>query len=198
MPILAAGFNHINATMKKKSAVIGAGIAIAVFAATTYASPHWQLYRMRAAVEAHDAQALSRHVDFPSLRDSVKRQIMHRLGADRALSGSGSNPFAAFGKAMALAVIDPVVDAAVSPAGVAAMLDSGDIRFQPKPDRPAPQSGDSGEPGERARAKPNYDLSYRGWNQALVARADGGGVVFVLERHGLWGWKLAAVEMPDA
>jgi hypothetical protein len=184
--------------MKKKSAAIAAGIAIAAFAAATLASPHWQLYRMRAAVEARDAQALSRYVDYPRLRDSVKVQIMRRLGADGMLASAGSNPFAAFGKAMALAVIDPVVDAAVSPAGVAAMLDSGDIRFQPKPDMAPAPGGEPGEANERARVKPNYDLSYRGWNQAVVQRADGGGVVFVLERHGLWGWKLAAVEMPEA
>lgn len=183
--------------MKKKAIAIGAGAAIAVLVLATWASPHWQLYRMRAAVEARDPQALSRYVDFPQLRESVKLQIMRRLGADGALSGARSNPFAAFGQAMALAVIDPVVDAAVSPAGVAAMLDSGDIRFQPKPGGPPPGGADSGEPVERAREKPNYDLSYRGWNQALVYRADGGGVVFVLERHGLWGWKLAAVEMPE-
>lgn len=178
--------------MKTKTALIGAGIAIATLAAMSYASPHWQLYRMRAAVEARDAQALARHVDFPRLRDSVKVQIMRRLGADGMLDKSDKNPFAAFGKAMALAVIDPVVDAAVSPAGVVAMLDAGDIRIQPKPEDAPPASI------ERPREKINYDLSYRGWNQVIVERADGGGVGCVLDRHGLWSWKLVAVELPDA
>ena len=180
--------------MKRKTAAVAAGIAIAAFAATTWASPHWQLYRMRAAVEARDAQALAHYVDFPKLRDSVKIALMRRLDAIGGESGSGSNPFAAFGKAMAFAVIDPVVDAAVSPAGVVAMLDAGDIRVQPKP--AGEPAGGPAASGDAPREKVNYDLSYRGWNQAVVQRADGGGVAFVLDRHGLWSWKLAAVELP--
>lgn len=179
--------------MKTKTLAIGAGITLAALAAAAYASPHWQLYRMRAAVEARDAQALSRHVDFPRLRASVKIVLMRRLGADGA-AADGANPFAAFGKAMALAVIDPVVDAAVSPMGVAAMLDAGDVRLQPMQDRsPAPAGGADGRP----REKPNYDLSYRSLNQVVVERADGGGVAFVLDRDGVWRWKLVAVELPD-
>jgi hypothetical protein len=107
------------------------------------------------------------------------------------LGASRSNPFAAFGKAMALAVLDPVVDAAVSPAGVAAMLDAGDIRVRPTPETSPPASGG------RPREKLNYDLSYRNWNQVVVERADGGGVRFVLDRDGLWAWKLAGVELRE-
>jgi hypothetical protein len=177
--------------MKKKTAAIVAPVTLAVFAVLIYASPHWQLYRMRAAVEARDADALARHVDFPRLRDSVKVAIMGRLGADGMLAASRSNPFAAFGKAMALAVIDPVVDAAVSPAGVVAMLDAGDIRVRPMPEEQAPASG------EQPREKLNYDLSYRSWNQVVVERADGGGVRFVLDRSGVWTWRLVAVELRE-
>lgn len=177
--------------MKNKTAAIGAGIALTALALSIWASPHWQLYRMRAAVEARDAQALSRYVDFPKLRDSVKVEIMRRLGAEGAPAGSGGNPFAAFGRAMALAVIDPVVDAAVSPAGVVAMLEAGDIRVQPR------QEGAPPPAGEAPREKLDYDLSYRSWGQAVVERADGGGVAFVLDRDGLWSWKLAGVELRE-
>lgn len=176
--------------MNKKT-VAAIGIAAAALAVAAWASPHWTLYRMRAAVDARDAQALARYVDFPRLRESVKVQVMRRIGAGGALSEARSNPFAAFGQAMALAVIDPVVDAAVSPAGVVAMLDAGEIRFQPRREEP-PSIEDEG-----VHEKVNYDLSYRGWSQAVVRRADRGGVAFVLDRDGLWHWKLAAVELPE-
>lgn len=179
--------------MKKKTAAIGAGIAIGVFAILTYASPHWQLYRMRQAVEARDAQALAQYVDFPKLRASVKLQMAQRLGADSSYSEARRNSFAAFGRRMALAVIDPVVDAAVSPSGIVAMLDAGDIRVQPEPAAVPPAPAPASE--ERPREKPNYDLSYRSLNQVVVERADGGGVRFVLDRDGLWRWKLAGVEL---
>lgn len=176
--------------MKTKPLAIGAGIVVAALAVATWASPHWQLYRMFSAVEARDAAALSRYVDYPKLRESVKRQVMQRLGADGGPDAPGANPFASFGRAMALAVIDPVVDAAVSPAGVAAMLEAGDIRVQPEPQGPPPG-------GAAPREKLNYGLSYRDWNQVLVERADGGGLAFVLDRHGLWNWKLAGVELRE-
>jgi len=191
MHILALEPPYSYPAMKKKTAVAVAAILVAALAAATWASPHWTLYRMRAAVDARDAGALARYVDFPRLRESVKVQVMRRLGAGGALSESRRNPFAAFGQAMALAVIDPVVDAAVSPSGVAAMLDAGEIRFQPKREEPPPIED------ERVREKVNYDLSYRSWRQAVVQRADGGGVAFVLDRDGLWHWKLAAVELPE-
>lgn len=179
--------------MKKRTPAIVAVLVAAALAAATCASPHWQLYQMRAAVEARDAERLSRYVDFPKLRESVKVEMMRRLGAQGAVDGARSNPFAAFGRRMALAVIDPVVDAAVSPAGVAAMLEAGDIRVQPRMgDAPAPRPA-----GEAPPEKPNYDVSYRGWNQVLVERADGGGVAFLLDRHGLWTWKLAGVELRE-
>lgn len=175
--------------MKKKPALIGTAILAALLAAAVYASPHWQLYRMRAAVEARDVQALAQYVDFPRLRESVKLQLMRRLGADDGPAQSRKNPFAALGQRMVLAVVDPVVDAAVSPAGVAAMLDAGDIRVRPlEPAAPA---------DARPREKVNYDLSYRSWEQVVVQRADGGGVAFLLDRQGLWRWKLAGVALRE-
>lgn len=181
--------------MKKKTALIGASILAAIFGGAVYASPHWQLYRMRAAVEARDAQALAQYVDFPRLRESAKIQLVRRLDADGARSKASSNPFAALGRRMVLAVIDPVVDAAVSPAGVAAMLDAGDIRVGPlESTAPTPPTAPADAP---ARDKVNYDLSYRSWQQVVVQRADGGGAAFILDRHGLWRWKLAGVELPE-
>lgn len=174
--------------MTTKKAALAAAIVAVLLAIVTYASPHWQLYRMRAAVQARDTQKLAGFVDFPALRESVKLQVMQRLGADSALSGSSSNPFAAFGKAMALAVIDPVVEAAVSPAGVAAMLERGDMQLKTGRDQAAA--------GEARREKVNYDLHYQGWNRVGVARADGSGASFILRRDGLWGWKLSGIELP--
>ena len=59
--------------MKKRLVWIAAGVPVAALAAATWASPHWQLYRMYAAVEARDAAAVAAYVDFPKLRASVKQ-----------------------------------------------------------------------------------------------------------------------------
>ncbi|MFS2128416.1 DUF2939 domain-containing protein [Telluria sp. Tellsp131] len=44
----------------------GAGGALLVVAATSFASPWWTLNRLRAAVERHDAEGVSAQVDFPA------------------------------------------------------------------------------------------------------------------------------------
>ncbi|MGH8854124.1 MAG: DUF2939 domain-containing protein [Telluria sp.] len=175
--------------MTPMKAALSAALAVAVFAGISYASPYYQLSRMRAAAEARDAQTLAQYVDFPALRASVKQQVMHRLGAGGVLAEPASNPFAAFGKAMASAVIDPVVNAAVSPEGVAAMLDAGDIRLQPK-------HREAGSVrGEGPREHVDYALGYRSWRQVVVERTDGDGAAFILDRDGVWGWKLAGIEL---
>ena len=161
----------------------GAAGALLVVAATSFASPWWTLNRLRAAVERHDAEGVSAQVDFPALRDSVKSQLLGSLDRD-----AGGNPFAAIGQAFARVVTDPLVDAIVSPAGVAAMVEHGKVSIG-KPAREA-QTSDAEPPRDR----PHYALHYRGWSHFAVTAEDGGS--FVFRRDGLWSWKLAGIELP--
>ena len=161
----------------------GAAGALLVVAATSFASPWWALNRLRAAVERHDAEGVSAQVDFPALRDSVKSQLLGSIARD-----AGTNAFAAIGQAFARAVADPLVDAIVSPAGVAAMVEHGKVAIG-KPTR------DTGTPDAAPRRdKPHYALHYRGWSHFAVTAEDGGS--FVFRRDGLWSWKLAGIELP--
>jgi hypothetical protein len=161
----------------------GAAGALLVVAVTSFASPWWTLNRLRAAVERHDAEGVSAQVDFPALRDSVKSQLLGSIARD-----AGTNAFAAIGQAFARAVADPLVDAIVSPAGVAAMVEHGKVSIG-KPTQ------DAGTPdAEPPRDKPHYALHYRGWSHFAVTAEDGGS--FVFRRDGLWSWKLAGIELP--
>ena len=164
----------------------GAVGALLVVAATSFASPWWTLHRLRAAVDRHDAEGVSAQVDFPALRDSVKSQLLGSIARDAG--NEGGNPFAAIGKAFARVVADPVVDAIVSPAGVAAMVEHGKVSIG-RPTR-EPHSADAEPP----RDKPRYALHYRGWSHFAVTAEDGGS--FVFRRDGLWSWKLAGIELP--
>ncbi len=177
--------------MKNKKAVIAAAVVAAVFGAATWASPHIQLYRMRAAVEARDTRALVPYIDFSALQGSVTRLVMHRLGVDRMQDEASTNSLARFGQSMALAVIEPVVEAVVTPEGVRAMLETGDIRLQPgqAPAGPAPD--------QRPRDKVRYELAYRSLNQVVVQKEEEGGIAFVLDRDGLWSWKLVGIEQRE-
>jgi hypothetical protein len=171
----------------------GAGGALLVVAATSFASPWWTLNRLRAAVERHDAEGVSAQVDFPALRDSVKSQLLGSIARD-----ADTNAFAAIGQAFARAVADPLVDAIVSPAGVAAMVEHGKVSIG-KPTRdagtPAAEPPRDKPPQHKPpQHEPHYALHYRGWRHFAVTAEDGGS--FVFRRDGLWSWKLAGIELP--
>lgn len=174
----------------------GVAAAAVLAAATSYASPWWRVHQLHAAVAERDAARVSEFVDFPALRASVKAELMAGMDAGSLAQEARENPFAAFGKAMARAVIDPVVDALVTPAGVLAMLEAGEVRIRPdrRPDRhpETPAPAPDGATGEKAR----YALSYRSWDRVAIAREDKDGGAFILHRHGLWSWKLGGIELP--
>lgn len=171
---------------RKRTLLLGA--AAVLFAVSVYASPWWTLQRLRAAVASHDADAVAEHVDFPALRESVKGQIAAVVGKD--LARPGDKPLAALGQAMALAFVNPMVDALVSPAGVIAMMENGRVSMAR---REAPPEA----PRAPAR-KPDYDLAYRGWDRVELRWEGKDGGSFILERHGLWSWKLAGIDMARA
>jgi hypothetical protein len=173
----------------KRNRILAAGavVLLVLLGASVYASPWWQLRQLRAAVERHDADAVSAHVDFPALRDSVKGQLMASVSRDLA-GETSANPLAGLGKSMALAFLNPMVDALVSPAGVIAMMENGKVnlaRRHTAADAPPPRD---------EHGQPAYALGYRGWDTfALTWQQSEGSLVF--KRQGLWGWKLAAIEL---
>jgi hypothetical protein len=167
---------------------IGAAVAC-LFALSTFASPYWELHRMRAAVERRDADAISEHVDFPSLRENIKGQLMAMMGKEMAKEDANKNPFAAFGQGIAIALMNPVIDAAVSPAGVTAMIENGKIDLSM---REEPVSG----PAPATNGKVSYSVSYRSWNKVAVSGSGPDAGSFISKRFGLWRWKLAGIELP--
>jgi hypothetical protein len=172
-----------------RTRVLAAGAVggLLVAAATSFASPWWSLHRLRDAVARHDADAVSAQVDFPALRASVKDQLQASISRD-VDSADGGNPFAEIGRKFAMAVANPLVDAVVSPEGVAAMVEHGKVSIA----RPATASDAPG--AEPPQEKPRYAVHYRGWDRFAVTAQDGGS--FIFRRDGLWSWKLAGIDFP--
>lgn len=171
-----------------KRLLTGAVAALVLLGATSYASPWWRLQQLREAVAERDATRVAGFVDFPALRENVKVQVMARMGAGAQGQDSGGL-LGNFGRALAGVAIDPLVDALVSPAGVTAMLEAGDVRVRHKP-------GDGMPPPSSSGKKVRYTLSYRSWDRVAIERESGDGGAFILHRHGLWTWKLGGIELP--
>lgn len=167
-------------------ALIVLGVAAA---GLLYASPYITLYRIGQAVERRDAEAVSSHVDFPALRESIKVQMMARLQAGTGSAGAPEHPLSGLGQTLAQGLVNQLTNALVSPDGVMLMLEKG------KPGKPtdvaAAGVGVDTQGGSRRK---DYAVEYQGWSKVFVhPRGESGG--FVFRRDGLMDWKLVAVKM---
>jgi hypothetical protein len=78
------------------------------------ASPYFSFWRFTTAVRSHDAAGISSRVDFPAVRASLKRQLVARFAKQASSHKRWSN--------LGPTLIDAIVDAYVTPEGIAALL----------------------------------------------------------------------------
>ncbi len=119
----------------KRSTIVG-GIAVAGIVAlgiAVYASPYRAVNALREAAEAGDRERLVTFVDFPALRESLKAELNATVIAPMLDKAQGK-PYSGLGTVLAGAMLGPMVDAMVTPEGVAEMVRRG---------RPRPATGDT-------------------------------------------------------
>jgi hypothetical protein len=201
---------------KKPVAIAVAAIVVVTALGFSYASPYLALNRLKQAADARDAVTLNEYVDYPALRVSLKQQVGEMLQR-RIQAQHSSNPLLMLGAVIGAALIGPLVDAYATPEGVAALLNGmpptgkpGERPAPPPPSAaqgssapaetapaappPAPASADTAAPQPRAQAT----AGYRSLNEFAVTwqrSADSERYAAILQRHGLFSWKLAAVEL---
>ncbi|CAB3779492.1 hypothetical protein LMG28688_00856 [Paraburkholderia caffeinitolerans] len=210
-----------SSSWKKPVAIAVAAVAIVAAVGYGYASPYIALNNLKAAADARDAAALREYVDYPALRASLKQQVGEML-QQRMEAAHASNPLMLFGAMIGNALIGPLVDAYATPEGVAALLSgmppTGKPGERPAPVPPseAPPSSPSSQqgglppapgnpPAQAQSPQPRAQTSagYRSLNTFAVTWQRGssgnGGERYaaILQRHGLFSWKLAAVELNE-
>lgn len=172
--------------------VIVVGILGCLLAAASYFSPHWTIHRMRSAIEERDYEAFASRVDFPSLRDSFKRQLMAANGDKTDRDQDNGGALEALGQGIVSALVGPMIDVVVGPAGVIEMINAG----RPTITQAVVTSSITQVP-TAAESIPDMKVAYLGWGRVAFrgvdAPAEGGS--FVLVRDGLWSWRLAAVAL---
>ena len=161
---------------------------VAAAAGWWFASPWWTLKAMREAAAAHDERALSAHVDYPALREDMKGELMKQVSTDgRGIAGLGK-----IGAQIANAIAGPMIDAAVTPAGVEAMFRADDARAGGETEAPA-------STGERLpqlpEAKDRPLIERHGLGEFTVRGREAGSATLVFHRDGL-GWRLAGIDLP--
>lgn len=163
-------------------------------------APHLTVHAMRQAAERGDAEALSSHVDFPALRESVRTQFAARV-SDRL---GGSSGWSRLGADFATTLAAPAIDAMVSPEALTLIFAGRDMRDRyagpadAAPRAPSADSADAhgGIDTQRWRLSMGYDdLS----TFSVKVANDGMGPApsrLVFKRHKLLWWKLSAIELP--
>lgn len=172
-----------------KNKLIASVAAISIVAAF-FATPYISVNSMEKAIAEHDSQRLTELVDFPVLKENLKGAITAKFTAEMAKSGKndiGSN----LGFMMASAFISPMIDAMVSPQGLASMMRGG-----------KPLEGGKQETGDKLSDDPNtvVTMGYKAFNTFAVDIKDKASqkvVTLIFNRANVISWRLSDVRFPQ-
>src|SRR3954447_19067270 len=172
------------ANLKTRVAALAAAALIIAAGVTWYsASPGWTLHQMKAEADANDPHALNSYIDCQALREDLKAEIKAQMMAEAKKDKSG---FGGLGLAIGTAMIGPVIDGLVTPAGMRAALmakrDQAQIKAAPKA-------------ASALRVPDDPVMVRRGFSEFLVASKQQPKSGLVFKGHGL-SWKLSGVDLP--
>lgn len=180
---------HQGEGMNKQKVILGT--VTGVLAVYLIAAPYITVHQMKSAAESHDGEALSEHIEFPSVRQSLKDQ-MNAMFAKAMVQQEDAkdNPFVALGVALAGIVVDKAVDLYVTPAGITQLMAG---------EKPRPDTERGSGSVDKSERKPfsNTSMSYESLNKFVVRVKgdDGAEGKFVLRRRGT-SWKLTEIIVP--
>ncbi len=175
-----------------KKWIVAAVVVVVLLLAYTAAGPFLAIRGIHAAVEARDRDKLERYVDFPTLRANVRAKVAKRL-LSAATAPSGRVVGDDLGRNLIGEISDHAVDAMVSPAGIAVLLEGRALAQRMV--GTGPGIGEKDDAADPLRdAKKRFESPSR--FTATVSSADGRPVVFVFERTWL-SWKLADIRLPE-
>jgi len=166
--------------------------ALVLLAGYVVAGPFLTVHAIRDAVRDEDSRALSRHVDFPALRQSLRVQLADAMVRE-AGPGLQSSLLGAIGLRVAGSAAGAGVDMMVTPVGLSTLMRGQRLwnlagGASPMRTGPDPEAGD-----------PLEDAHYRYHSPSrftVTVRDDRNRPIeFVLTRRGLQ-WKLSDIHLP--
>lgn len=205
--------------MTRNKIILIAAALIALAAAWYFGSPRWTLWQMSQAAEARDSDRLAGYIDFPKLRKTTKAQVKAQLTAK---AGQGDDSLGALGAVMGLVLVDPVVEAMITPETMRAAFASEPEKAQgsgrgagaargagtgvsqadgAEAAGAGAASGGESSGGGKKKGPLNIDpddmkIVHKGPNEFRLRKKDAKGEAgdLIFRRHGL-GWKLEEVRL---
>ena len=175
---------------RKLALYVLATIGFLLLCGWVYALPYLTMYSIRDAAQSGDLDRLEDLVDFTSLRQSIKETLRVNM-MKKAGVLEEQDPFDAVVFTLAGAAIDPIVDTAVTPSGIAAMI-RGEKPTESKPST-------TREIGDIKDGWSNARMDYVGLSKFVVRFQDKStgedAIVLMLKRQN-FGWQLTNFRMP--
>ena len=190
---------------RKKQLLVLAAAGTGVLLGAYYAASPWlTVNKLRQAFEKKDTRQIEKIIDFPELREDFKEVAKATVMKNAAKELEG-NPFAALGMMMANALIDPLIDSVISPAGLQALLSTGAMSVQPSDVLNENNSWSSKE-STTEEFKPSPDLSvkmnYTDLNEFKIELSNkkviAEPISLFMEREGFADWKVTGIDIPQS
>ena len=182
-------------------AAAGTGVLVGAYYA---ASPWLTVNKLKEAFEKKDTRQIEKIVDFPELREDFKEVAKATIVKNAAKELEG-NPFAALGMMMANALIDPLIDSVISPAGLQALLSTGEISVDPS-DALNEKNSWSSKSSNSEEFELSDDLkvqmNYTNLNEFKIKLSNKSvtnePISLFMEREGFADWKVTGIEIPQS
>lgn len=176
----------------RRALIAAFAVVVVALLAFYVASPYYAFHELTRAAKTGDRDGLADAVDFPAVREDFKAQLnaalLAKMGGDAGLK---NNPLAAIGMLIAPAIVDRMIDVVITPDGIAQMVTEAHM---PRPGQTARPQGDNPHVSTHS--------AYASLDRFKVTAVDDAkpteSLVFVMERRGLFGWKLVRIELPPA
>lgn len=178
-----------------KKVIILVIIVALVAVATFVAGPFLAAKELQQGLEQRDAARLDPVIDYPQLRQNIKAQLKQRLDEKLKSSQAQSHPLALLGAALAGRLADGVIDAYVTPEGLASAIQG--VEPLSAPDSSGGEPSASGE----ATQPPLFDQITFGFNSLEQFTIDavnsrGQHLQLILQRQGYLRWRLINILLP--
>ena len=163
-----------------------------------YMTPYLALGGMRRAAQNRNAEEFSSYIDFPDFKENLKSELSAKMMAETVNNQNDleNNPFAPLALTLASSLVNSVVDALVSPAGIERLM-RGEFGLPDAQNESASQTPKSKFPDEETH---DIAAGYESLNKFSVQAAPKGKpdqrVKLVMERRGLFGWQVTSLKLP--
>lgn len=168
------------------------GLVLLAIVGWFFASPYLAVKNMKDAADKRDATTLSSYVNYPALKENLKASFS--AGMNAKAEEKSSNPLAGFGAALASAFMGPMIDAIITPEGLAAMMRGQKPKAAGGATEPVTQDAPTKKSDD-----PDVALGYEGLNKFVVnvnpKDKPEQKTKLIFLREGL-SWKLNSVELP--